>query len=635
MSAPAQLVCPVCTDRVPVGVFCGACGAHLNPQPGDGPPWLRPRAFCVAPEENVFQPALTSSLFPHLSQLSRKPFRLGLLVMLAVMALAVETRVSGVLVVTAVLGLPLLFLIYRQQSGVYRDLPRWAVITTAALGIALGVSWVLLTGDLVIRETGAPFDAGAAGRRVLRDGLGVAQGGAVLMLLPAVAVRLLTRANTRRSLDGFVIGVLSVLSFTAAATFTRLAPQFAAGPVARGQPVEWLLVEAAVRGVTVPITAACVGGLFGAGLWFTRASGARGIRRSTLVGAVGLFGAGALSLYAVLGAIDVAGLPQFQMLAWHVVLMLLAVVALRIGLQLAVLHEDQGPEPGVPILCLHCRNVVPDMAFCPVCGAAECASSEQSRAERRGVRPLTAPSLCEPEAQIWPGYAVPAARYELPDLSRISGSRVLGAWGLTVATISASAVGVAAFIAQPAVTYNCPPDCGRPPTGIPVTTNPRFVSPGGDFSVAYPAAGTAYEVTTGADGVTARHTAGDRGVMRLWSQPARGRSAAEVVADIMRDSHPNARTAYEVPNTMVGYQPGFGVVADIWPQDEDARYRHLRVMLLVAVRNDLALVAGAVGPFREFGPAFGPGRPSGANLEIAQDLGRYVNSFMWRGDPPR
>ena len=123
--------------------------------------------------------------------------------------------------------------------------------------------------------------------------------------------------------------------------------------------------------------------------------------------------------------------------------------------------------------------------------------------------------------------------------------------------------------------------------------------------------------------------------MRLWSQPARGRSAAEVVADIMRDSHPNARTAYEVPNTMVGYQPGFGVVADIWPQDEDARYRHLRVMLLVAVRNDLALVAGAVGPFREFGPAFGPGRPSGANLEIAQDLGRYVNSFMWRGDPPR
>jgi len=103
----------------------------------------------------------------------------------------------------------------------------------------------------------------------------------------------------------------------------------------------------------------------------------------------------------------------------------------------------------------------------------------------------------------------------------------------------------------------------------------------------------------------------------------------------LRRTHPNARTSYEIPNPMVGYQPGYGVVADVWPQDEDARYRHLRVLLLVAVRNDLALVAGAVGPFREFGPTVGPGRPSGANLEIAQDLGRYVNSFMWRGDPPR
>ena len=46
-------------------------------------------------------------------------------------------------------------------------------------------------------------------------------------------------------------------------------------------------------------------------------------------------------------------------------------------------------------------------------------------------------------------------------------------------------------------------------------------------------------------------------------------------------------------------------------------------------------VAAAVGPYHEFGPDFGPGPPSGANLEIAQDMGKYVNSFSWRGDPPR
>ena len=86
---------------------------------------------------------------------------------------------------------------------------------------------------------------------------------------------------------------------------------------------------------------------------------------------------------------------------------------------------------------------------------------------------------------------------------------------------------------------------------------------------------------------------------------------------------------------MVGYQHGYGEVADIWPQDGDASYRHLRVVILVAVKNDLALIAGAIGPYREFGPKFGPGRPSAANLELAMDLDKYVNSFAWRGDPPR
>jgi hypothetical protein len=43
----------------------------------------------------------------------------------------------------------------------------------------------------------------------------------------------------------------------------------------------------------------------------------------------------------------------------------------------------------------------------------------------------------------------------------------------------------------------------------------------------------------------------------------------------------------------------------------------------------------AAGPYRQFTPTFGPGPPSPANLQIAQDMGKYVNSFTWRGDPPR
>lgn len=98
-------------------MFCGQCGGYLNPQPGDGPTWLRPGAFCAAPREHILQPVVASSLFPYLSQVSRVPFNVGLLAMLSAMAAAVEFNVPGVLITVAALGLPTLFLIYLRQSG--------------------------------------------------------------------------------------------------------------------------------------------------------------------------------------------------------------------------------------------------------------------------------------------------------------------------------------------------------------------------------------------------------------------------------------------------------------------------------------------------------------------------------------
>ena len=625
--------CPACNTEVPAGVFCGTCGAHLNPQPGDGPQWLRPRAFCASPNEHVLRPAIASSLFPHLSQFSRTPFNLGLVLVVAAMAVAVQLRLPGALVTAAALGLPLLFVIYRHQSGVYRDIPRSSLAITVAIGIALGVGWVLLTGDLVIRETGAPFDAGIAGNRVLRDGLGVAEGGALLMMIPAVVVRLV-RPGTRESLNGFVIGVLSALSFTAAATFTRLAPQFAAATVAKNRPVEWLLVEAAIRGVTIPLTAACAGGLLGAALWFKRSTGHNPLRRSLTSVALVFFGVAVLGVYATVGITDVAGLPQEAMLAWHIAMALVALLALRIGLQLALLHEQPDPIRGEPQLCLHCRNVVPEMAFCPACGAATHASSVMSRAERRQVVPLSSPP---PDAgtAIWPGYAVDTQMYTAAPVPRTTSVRVLSMWVVVILVVTAPLIALSASISEPAVVYNCPPDCGRPPTGTPVAALPRFTASDGGFSVAYPAPGSAYDITFAGDGVTARYTGGDGGTLKLWSQPAGGKSAREVAEVFMTERYPDARTAYEIPNAMVGYQHGYGEVADIWPQDSDASYRHLRVVILVAVKHDLALIAGAIGPYREFGPKFGPGRPASANLELAMDLDKYVNSFAWQGDPPR
>ena len=101
---------------------------------------------------------------------------------------------------------------------------------------------------------------------------------------------------------------------------------------------------------------------------------------------------------------------------------------------------------------------------------------------------------------------------------------------------------------------------GGRPTGTPVEINPRFTAPDGTFSVSYPAEGTAYKITTKPNGVTADFLAGDGGTLQLFSQPAGNRSPKDIATALVKETFPDTRTAYEIPNAMVGYQPGYGQV---------------------------------------------------------------------------
>jgi hypothetical protein len=236
--------------------------------------------------------------------------------------------------------------------------------------------------------------------------------------------------------------------------------------------------------------------------------------------------------------------------------------------------------------------------------------------------------------RVWPGYALPAGSYTAPPVRHTSHTRALltltGALVLMVAALTA----LSAVITPPTPHYVCPPDCGRPPIGKPVATNPRFTARNGEFSVAYPEADTAYKVTLNPGGVVLKFVAGDTGTLQLFGEAAANRTPRQIAAALIKHTYPDATTAYEIPNAMVGYQPGYGEVADDYPEDPTGTYTQLRVLVMVAVKNGLALIAAAVGPYHQFSPNFGPG-PSGANLQLALDMGKYVNSFSWRGDPPR
>jgi hypothetical protein len=206
---------------------------------------------------------------------------------------------------------------------------------------------------------------------------------------------------------------------------------------------------------------------------------------------------------------------------------------------------------------------------------------------------------------------------------------------LTAGVLVASAFGAtAAAIATPQrPRYTCPPDCGRPPIGDPVELNPRFYSADGKFSVQYPSAESAYKATLDPDGVELEYTVGDTGTMQLFGMQADGQTPKQILDGLIEKSYPAATVDYEIPNAMVGYQPGYGVVLDEYPQDPSGDFTRLRLVTLCAVRNDYALIAAAIGPYHEYTPDFGTGHPSGVNLALALDMGKYVNSFRWRNAP--
>jgi len=633
--SPTTMECRVCQTDVPAGEFCGLCGDFLTERRGNGPSWLRIRAYGAAPGEHLLLPSLASSLFPNLPHKSRTPFRVVLTLVAIALVTFATLRMPAALITVASLGLPLLFLLYLRETDAYHDLPVRTLLLTAGLGITLGVGWVLLTGAAVARSYGVPLGTGIAAGRLLKDGLGVPVGSMLLMLVPVVVVRLL-RPSNRESLDGFMIGTLGTLTFTAAATITRLAPQFASGMVARARPVSSLLVEAGIRGVAVPVTAAAVGGLIGAALWFTRppskAHQHPGYVRAALAG----FAAAVVAVYAGLGLVDVSHIPQWLQLVIHLSVSMVALLLLRIGLHLALLHEEHDEiHSDEPVLCPHCNHVVPDMAFCPACGVATHAASRSSRKGRRESRP-TSREPDEPTTDVThPGYSVMSGTYDATPVRRTSYARLLRTWGTGIVVVAVALVGLSLVIHKPSARYTCPPDCGHPPTGEPVSVNPRFTAPDGSFSVSHPAPSSVYRITESPNGIRADFLGGDGGTMQLMSRPANGQTAEDIAKGLVNETFPDTKTAYQIPNAMVGYVPGYGLVADCWPQGANSNYMRMRVIAMVAIKNNLALIAAAVGPFRQFGPDFGLGKPSGANLQLALDMGKYVNSFSWRGDPPR
>ena len=211
------------------------------------------------------------------------------------------------------------------------------------------------------------------------------------MLVPAVVVRLTAAAEPR------VAGRLHDRRAGRVDLHRRRDPDPAGAAVrdrhdrARAGPSASLIVEAGIRGIAVPLTAAAVGGLD---------------RRGAVVHPPGEQGRPAHRIHTRrAGRVRRGGGRRLRRArprrrrrspadgcSWSSIssVAVVALLLLRVGLHLALLHEAHDEiHSDEPVLCPHCHHVVPDMAFCPACGVATRASSRSSRNGARRTRPTS------------------------------------------------------------------------------------------------------------------------------------------------------------------------------------------------------------------------------------------------------
>jgi hypothetical protein len=385
-SLPTML-CRVCGADVPAGKYCGVCGATAMPKRGDGLAWLRLGAYAAAPDEHVLRPSITTSVFPHLPRRSRWAFRAALIVLLALLFVFALLRWQPPLIGISAIGLLLLFGLHLRETDAFRDQSIVTLAVTAVLAIGLGIGWAFAT-DAIWKHTyddvlGTPMTT----EDLLTNLVAVPVGGVLFMLAPVVLMRLL-RPGARESLDGFVIGALAALCFTAAGVLTRAAPEFADGLVAKDFPMHAILTLTAIRGVAAPVTTAAVGGMVGATLWFRRRADPDTVRHWYSLTSPAPAVAIALLAYVAQNRIDYAWISYGEIVGLYAGITVLALLALRIVLHRTLLLEaPDEASPTEPVLCPQCEHVVPELAFCVNCGIAAHAASRTSRAARRSNRP--------------------------------------------------------------------------------------------------------------------------------------------------------------------------------------------------------------------------------------------------------
>lgn len=375
--------CDHCAHDVPDGVFCTRCGAHQGTTQEAGAAKSREHRYAAHPGEHVAQPAVFSTLFPHLGHHKIHEFRWAFIAgLVGVLILYAAGLITAAILVSAFL-VPVLYLIYLYEAQVYRDEPALVLAFTIGGGLLVGIVVTLFERLIYNPFQYVPNPLGAA---TVSVGAVVILGFVVPIiqeaLKPIPAFFLPNRADFPETIDGLVFGIASGLGFSVAETLIGFSSTLASLPP-HVAPGNWIY-DLATIAVFQPLLQGTATGMIVATIWRFR----RGRLAGRELGAVAMavlahiaFSTGTVVMK------ETATNPLFIIL-WQAVVVGMLLIYVRYLLHYSLL-EEAAHMGFAETVCPNCHMHIVASGFCPNCGMA---LSAVPAAVRRSRRPRGEPA---------------------------------------------------------------------------------------------------------------------------------------------------------------------------------------------------------------------------------------------------
>ncbi|TMD93427.1 MAG: PrsW family intramembrane metalloprotease [Chloroflexi bacterium] len=369
--------CDHCAQDAPDGVFCTRCGAHQGKTLEAGKAKSRVHRYAAHPGEHVAQPAVFTTLFPHLGQHKIHEFRWAFIAgLVGIAVLYAAGLITAAILVSAFL-VPVLYLIYLYEAQVYRDEPALVLGFTIGGGVVVGIVVTLFERVIYNPFLYPPNPFGAASVSI----------GAVLILglvvpliqealKPIPAFFLPNRADFPETVDGLVFGIAAGLGFSLAETLIGFSAVLASLPP-HVAPGNWIY-DLATLAVFQPLLQGSATGIIVATIWRFRRGRLAGrelVGVAIAVVAHVAFSAGTVAMK------ELATNPLFILL-WQALVVGSLLIYIRYLLHFSLL-EEAANMGFAETVCPNCHMHIVASGFCPNCGMALSAVPGSVRRSRR------------------------------------------------------------------------------------------------------------------------------------------------------------------------------------------------------------------------------------------------------------